>query len=158
MASAYPVYKIRYNLAVQDPDTIGTRYHTVIFVQTEADGSGDKHHVTGDITNTNGMTYECKTERGDPSDGLHSKELLGYTNTTHYPQAWKTLLSNVAPPPRQKAFNPKSMRTEPFKTLDPLTFYEPGEARRPLIKCTEWMEDRALPALWHAGLICQNQS
>jgi hypothetical protein len=82
---AYAVYKIRYNLAVSDPDTQGIRYHTVIFVQTGEDGSGSVHHVTGDITRTQGMTYECKGGRGDQSDSFHSKELLGYTSTTSHP-------------------------------------------------------------------------
>jgi hypothetical protein len=45
------------------------------------------------------------------------------------------------------------MRTEPFKALNPLTFYEQGEARRPLIKCTEWTNDRAIPALRANSLV-----
>lgn len=32
-------------------------------------------------------------------------------------------------------------------------FYEPGEDRQPLWKCTEWVEWYDIPALWENGLI-----
>lgn len=68
---------------------------------------------------------------------------------------WEQVLLATPTPPKQKAFNIATMTTEPFKTLNPLTFYNPGEPRRPLMKCTEWTEQYAIPALLKAGLIQQ---
>ncbi|KAI1770155.1 hypothetical protein F4818DRAFT_434108 [Hypoxylon cercidicola] len=133
----YAVYKLRFNLAMQDPDVPGTRYHTVLFVETNPDKSGRMYHVTGDITS--GMTFDTKSYHNpELSQNLHTKEFI---------------LATVPAPEKQKAFNIRTMKTEPFKTWDPLTFYEPGEQRRPLFKCTEWTEQRAIPALKQAGLI-----
>ena len=44
-------------------------------------------------------------------------------------------------------------KTGQVKPWDFLTFYNPGEARQPLIKWTEWTEQRAISALEQAGLI-----
>jgi len=155
MTEWYTVWKLGFSLSLQDPDVPGVRYHTTIFVETNPTSHfGDLHQVTGDITSPQGMRYE-KQPRADPyqSHTFHSKEFLGYVQASSYPQAWETLLASVPTPPQQKAFNPATMRTEPFKALNPLTFYGQGEARPPLIKCTEWTEQRAIPRLQAAGLI-----
>ena len=151
----YPVYKLRFSLAMPDHDMPQPRYHTTIFVVTnQEDESGIVHHVTGDITSSHGMQYEWKPRpRPEESTTYHDKELLGYTLANGYPTSFDNVLKNVPAPSQQKAFNMNTMRTEPFKTLSPLTFYEQGEVRRPLIKCTEWANDRAVPALQAAGLI-----
>ncbi|KAI1920111.1 hypothetical protein LOY94_003386 [Ophidiomyces ophidiicola] len=107
------------------------RYHTTVVVLTDGDNGGYVHHVTGDLVSANGMKITWNK----------------------HPQAWEDCLRKVPAPPRQKAFNPITLKTEPFKTANPLTFYEPGEPRRPLIKCTEWTLERAIPALRAAGLI-----
>ncbi|KAJ9241027.1 hypothetical protein DTO271D3_1120 [Paecilomyces variotii] len=151
---SYKVYKLKLNLAMQDPDMPPPRYHTIIFVETNAQGSGSgiKHHVTGDIVS--GMHYESKLyPNPDISESLYSKELIGYTVASTYPHAWDEILKNVPPPPKQKAFNSKTMRTEPVKSWNPLTFYEPGEPRQLLMKCTEWTEQKAIPALKNHNLI-----
>ena len=69
----------------------------------------------------------------------------------HLPEVGCTL----PPPPRQKAFNVKTMKTEPIKLWHPLTFYDSGEARAPLKKCTEWVEQDAIPALLEHGILEQ---
>jgi len=52
------------------------RYHTVIFVGTNSDGSGFIHHVTGDFVT--GMRYERKIGKIPEESGtFHNKELLG---------------------------------------------------------------------------------
>jgi hypothetical protein len=154
MTQMYPVYKIRRVLSLQDPDVPGTRYHTIIFVKDEHMGPGGAvHHVTGDITSSQGMHYELKRGNGERSTTFHSQELIGYTEAATHPQAWQEVLSRLPTPPKQKEFNMKTMKTEPFKTLVPLTFYDPGEDRKPLFKCTEWTETMAIPALLTAGLI-----
>lgn len=150
----YRVFKLKFKLAMQDPDMPSPRYHTLIFVETNAQGpgTGTKHHVTGDIVQ--GMYYESKPYHNpDRSENLHSKELIGYAAASTHPHTFDSVLQGVPAPPRQKAFNAKTMRTEPVKSWNPLTFYEPGESRRPLIKCTEWTERQAIPTLHHQGLV-----
>ncbi|KAJ5774755.1 hypothetical protein N7457_009651 [Penicillium paradoxum] len=150
----YPVYKVKLKLAIQDPDMPSPRYHTILFVQTnEPDPrSGIKHHVTGDIVA--GMHYEAAAYNDPEADeNFVSKELIGHTRALNYPKNWNDILKSIPAPPKQKAFNKVTMRTEPIKSWDPLVFYEPGEPRQPLIKCTEWIEDQAIPILINAGLI-----
>ncbi|PHH86041.1 hypothetical protein CDD83_10833 [Cordyceps sp. RAO-2017] len=154
----YGVYKLKFKLAMQDPDMPSPRFHTLIFVETNADGpgTGTKHHVTGDIVA--GMYYESKPYHNpDRSESLHSKELIGFTNASTYPQEFDKVLGEVPAPPKQKAFNAKTMRTEPVKLWDPLTFYGPGEPRQPLVKCTEWTEQRGIPTLISKGLVVQKR-
>ncbi|GJP94470.1 hypothetical protein CBS63078_9245 [Aspergillus niger] len=117
-----------------DPDLPSPRYHTAIFVETDpVTGSGTIHELTGDITSPEGMYYESKLAlRPESIDNFFSRTLLA--------------------PPQQKAFNVKRMKTEPFQRLSPLEFYEEGEERRPLVKCTEWVVGKAIPALRKAGL------
>ncbi|KAL9476111.1 hypothetical protein ACSS6W_005952 [Trichoderma asperelloides] len=150
----FPVYKLKFTLAIQDPDMPSPRYHTVIFVQTNADGKGGgvKFHVTGDIVA--GMYYESKPYHNpDTSRTLFSKELIGYTKAANFLQQWDAVLGTLQAPPKQKAFNVKTMKTEPVKSWSPLTFYQPGEKRKPLVKCTEWTEGQAIPTLIQRGLI-----
>lgn len=150
----YRVFKLKFKLAIQDPDMPSPRYHTVIFVETNAQGPGTgmKHHVTGDIVN--GMSYESNPyQNADISETRHSREVIGYARVSTYPQAWDRVLSALPAPPKQKAFNPQTMKTEPVKDWKPLTFYQPGEPRRPLVKCTEWTENQAIPALFNEGLV-----
>lgn len=111
------------------------RYHNTIFVETSlVDLSSRMHHVTGDITASQGMMYASRSsDRPENSRTFFDKEFLGYTLASTYPASFDNVLQNVTPPPQQKAFNVASMRTEPFKSLNPLTFYAPGETRRPLM-------------------------
>ncbi len=136
----YGVYKLKFNIAFPDPDMPQPRYHHIIFVETGADGSGIKFHVTGDITS--GMKYESKPYHNPRNSNTpYTSEFLGYTSCGTVPDQWDALLGQLPPPPRQNAFNMKTMKTEPFKSDNPSTFYEPGEARQPLRKCTEWTEE-----------------
>ncbi|EEP80635.1 predicted protein [Uncinocarpus reesii 1704] len=153
-AVQYPVYLVRFHLDLPDPDRPTFLHHVTIFVETRPDRSGFIHHVTGDVTSMQGMSYERKPrDEPDKSRTYHSKEFLGVTDASTYPGAFDDVLKQIPPPHRQKAFNARTMRTEPFKTENPLTFYEPGEERRPLFKCTEWTLERAIPALRAAGVI-----
>ncbi|GKZ59163.1 hypothetical protein AnigIFM49718_005024 [Aspergillus niger] len=151
----YPVYIIRIHLEMPDPDLPSPRYHTAIFVETDpVTGSGTIHEVTGDITSPEGMYYESKlAPRPESVDNFFSRTLLGMTEAAHYPNSWDKVLRDIPAPPQQKAFNVKRMKTEPFKRLSPLEFYEAGEERRPLVKYTEWVVDKAIPALRKAGLL-----
>ncbi|KAJ5766782.1 uncharacterized protein N7511_004398 [Penicillium nucicola] len=154
ISQIYPVYKVKFKLSIQDPDMPPLRYHTILFVQDNEQGprSGIKHHVTGDLVT--GMHYEPAISDDPESDeNFFSKELIGHTRARNYPKSWDDILQSIPAPPKQKAFNTATMKTEPVKRWRPLMFYAPGEARRPLIKCTEWIEDQAVPLLINAGLI-----
>lgn len=158
MSQQQRVFLIRSNLAIQDPDVPSPRWHTTLFVETEKDGAGYIHEVNGDITSPQGMKYFPSFQSAQETpETFFSKELLGFTASPHL-DSWIALLDSVPAPHQQKAFNLAKMRTEPFKTLVPLTFYELGEERKPLIKCTEWTLDRAIPALKEAGLINESHS
>lgn len=154
MSVQYPVFLTRFHLGMQDPHASGPRYHTTIFVASEADGSGILHQVTGDISSPRGMYYYPNlTDPPEHSETFYSKEQLGVTDASTHPDSWRRILNQLPAPPLQKAFNMKTRQTEPFKTMNPLVFYEPGEERKPLVKCTEWTLDTAIPALKSAGLI-----
>ncbi|RFU25960.1 hypothetical protein B7463_g10379, partial [Scytalidium lignicola] len=80
---SYNVYKIKYTIAIPDPDMPSPRYHHVIFVETHADGGGVIHNVTGDITS--GMHYETENSgRPENSETFFEKEYLGKTKAVDY--------------------------------------------------------------------------
>ncbi|KAG9252553.1 uncharacterized protein F5Z01DRAFT_690842 [Emericellopsis atlantica] len=150
----YPVYKIKLRLSICDPDIPSPAIHTIIFVETgtHGHGSGFQHYVTGDCVR--GMHYETKRCPGPSKlENLCSKELIGHVEASSYPKEIDNVLRALPAPPRQKAFNLSTMKTEPVKCWDPLTFYGPGDVREPLKKCTEWTEEDAIPALIRAGAI-----
>ncbi|EWG55134.1 hypothetical protein FVEG_17461 [Fusarium verticillioides 7600] len=145
-------------MALPDPHMPPGRFHHAICVETSKDGSGTLYHVTGDVTSTNGMSYESR-ESSDPAqlEGFYSKQLLGYTSSDSHPGKWNALLASLPTPPQQKASNPSNHgRVEPFKEKIgdfEYVFYTDGEERKPLWKCTEWVEWYAIPALHENGLI-----
>ncbi|KAJ4004039.1 hypothetical protein NW752_010880 [Fusarium irregulare] len=150
----YPVLKVKSKMALPDPDMPAGRFHHSIFVEHEDDGSGTVYHVVGDVTSKRGMSYESKkTENPEELETFHSKELIGYTNSINQ---WDSVLSALSTPPQQKASNPKKQgKVEPFKDKIgdyEYVFYSPGEERKPLWKCTEWVEWYAIPTLWQHGL------
>lgn len=155
MASQYPVYLLRFKLSLSDPDMPSPRYHTALFVATETTNTeketetGYTHEVTGDITCPQGMQYiKTRAQIPETTESFFSKEFLGHTDAaTYLGGSWDRVLRNLPRPPQQKAFNRATMRTEPFRSLEPLVFYNSGEERRPLWKCTEWTLELAVPAL-----------
>jgi hypothetical protein len=147
---SYNVFKVKYTIAMPDPDMPSPRYHNVIFVESEPNGDGIIHHVTGDITS--GMTYATKNgKRPEQSQTFYGKEFLGTVNAQDYPHRVDQILRAQPPPPKQKHFNIKTMRTEQMKPDG--TFYEPGEPRPPMVKCTEWTVNQAIPALYSSGVL-----
>lgn len=49
-SSSFNIWKLRYNLGVQGPDMTGTRYHTVIFVETNSPKAGEGRITTSPAT------------------------------------------------------------------------------------------------------------
>ncbi|KFY42649.1 hypothetical protein V494_02309 [Pseudogymnoascus sp. VKM F-4513 (FW-928)] len=137
-------------MIMQDPDMPSPRYHNVIFVETEADGSGAVHHVTGDITS--GMVYATRKEgRPEDSEIFVQKHFIGTVESAIYPEKIHAVLERLPPPPKQKKFNIKTLRTEQMKPDG--SFYDPGEAKPRMIKCTEWTIEQAIPALYASGVL-----
>ncbi|KAF5240673.1 hypothetical protein FAUST_4199 [Fusarium austroamericanum] len=156
----YPVFKVKNKMALPDPDMPPGRFHHAIFVEQEDDGSGTVYHVVGDVTSRQGMGYESKkAENPEELETFHSRELLGYTHSSQHPGIWDSVLSALPTPPQQKASNPKKQgKVEPFKEKVgdyEYVFYGPDEERKPLWKCTEWVERYAIPVLWQRGLLQQ---
>ncbi|KAH6704234.1 hypothetical protein BKA61DRAFT_636059 [Leptodontidium sp. MPI-SDFR-AT-0119] len=151
MSQGHNVYKVQYRLGMQDPLIPGIRYHTVIFIETDADGGGYIYHVTGDIASTDGMTYQCKKGRPpEQSDTFYRKTYLGQIRVSDLKEVGR-LLQSVPPPPRQRIFITTTMKYEQCKPDG--TLYGSHEERPPYSKCTEWTEQRAIPTLEQAGII-----
>ncbi|KAH7095648.1 hypothetical protein FB567DRAFT_35326 [Paraphoma chrysanthemicola] len=146
--TGYNVYKVQYPLGLQDP-MMGneTRYHTVLCVETDAEERGQVFHVTGDLVS--GMRYERRDV--DPSQTYHAMTYLGRIRSEDYPERLEQVLQTVPPPLRQRAFNPKTMTTEQIKPDG--SFYSANEPKPSYIKCTEWIEQRAIPALYQHQLL-----
>ncbi|EPS39035.1 hypothetical protein H072_7194 [Dactylellina haptotyla CBS 200.50] len=145
---SYKVFRVEDRIAV--PDMPSPRYHNKIFVETEADGSGFIHHVTGDLVS--GMHYEVKKgEKPESSEIYHAKHFVGTIGASEYPANINEVLERLPAPGKQKSFNTTTMRTEQHKS--PGEFYAPGESRPPMFKCTEWTIYQAIPALEEAGVI-----
>ncbi|KAI5459697.1 hypothetical protein BGZ63DRAFT_446549 [Mariannaea sp. PMI_226] len=136
LAKWCPLRKLRYTLAFDDPHMPPGRLHHATFVETKpSDGSGYKYNVIGDVSARQGMTYEISTVQ----------------------EQWNAVLGSLSTSPQQQAPNPKNKgQVEPFKEKlgdYQYNFYEPGEERTPLWKCTEWIEWYAIPALQKNALI-----
>ena len=91
------------------------------------------------------MSYQRKPDlQLEQEMTFHSKQLLGRVEEGIYSQL-DEICAQQSAPPKQKKFNPKTMRTEPVNAHG--EFYQPGEPRARLIKCTEWTVERAISAL-----------
>ncbi|KAF2163187.1 hypothetical protein M409DRAFT_26630 [Zasmidium cellare ATCC 36951] len=146
----YKAFKVRYHMTLSDPDMPSPRYHTIIFIETNKDLSGHVHHVIGDIVT--GMKYQSTDrERPETDEAFFDKEFIGYVASETYPKAVDDVCERLPPPPKQKGFNVRTMRTEPMRPDG--TFYGIGEARPSLIKCTEWTEGQAIPTLRQSGVL-----
>jgi hypothetical protein len=144
------IYSVKYTLGLADPEMPQPRYHTVIFAETFPDGSGHIHHVTGDLVD--GMSYQRKLGKNpQESQTFHQRIFLGTVPASSYPAQFDQICQSQPPPPKQKSFNIKTMRTEQVKPDG--TFYAPGEPRPAMIKCTEWTEQQAIPALYASGIL-----
>lgn len=91
------------------------------------------------------MHYESKiSDLSETMETFHSKRLLGPVLASAYPDRTDGICAAQPPPPVQKAFNIKTMRTEPVKAGG--RFVGLGECRPRLVKCTEGIELQAVPA------------
>lgn len=132
---------------MQDPLMgLQTRYYTVLFVQTEEDRAGRIFYVTRDIVQAYSMQYESKpAQRPELSGTFFAKELLSYIPPEQYPNGIESVLRPIPAPPRQRIFSPNTMQYEQCKPDG--TLYQAHEDKPPYMKCTEWTEEHAIPAL-----------
>ncbi|EPE33465.1 hypothetical protein GLAREA_06478 [Glarea lozoyensis ATCC 20868] len=98
------------------------------------------------------MIYQNRLEPGLPEwdDMFFEKQLLCHIGEECLEKV-EAALKGLRPPPKQKAYNLRTGKTEQFRPEGGL--YEVGEPRPPLIKCTEWIEMQAIPALISAGIL-----
>jgi hypothetical protein len=68
-----------------------------------------------------------------------------------YPRKFEKTLREVPAPPVQRKFRVETMKVEQIKSDG--TFYKEGEARDRMWKCTEWIEEFAIPKLRSVGLL-----
>ncbi|ESZ93707.1 hypothetical protein SBOR_5892 [Sclerotinia borealis F-4128] len=148
----HKIYKIQWHLAFQDPlMPQTTRYHTNIFIETQSDGSGTIHEVNGDIVSINGMTYfQIPSPPPQSLESFYRRSLLGEIDISDLEEVTEVLKSTAAPP-RQRWFSPRSMKMEACK-VDGSPYGE-GEKVPAYWKCTEWTNEKAIPALLAKRLI-----
>ena len=88
----------------------GTRYHNVIFVETDSDSSGQILQVVGSIGDADGMEFnEKRGRKPEDSETYVRKHFLGRLQTSDYENVVR-LLQTVTPPPRQRNFNTNRRR------------------------------------------------
>ncbi|KAF7881944.1 uncharacterized protein EAF02_006632 [Botrytis sinoallii] len=148
----YKIYKIQWHLAMQDPFMPqAIRYHTNIFIETSQDGSGTIYEVNGDIVSASGMSYlKFPSPPPESFESFYQRNLLGKIAVSDLEEV-TGVLKSIPPPPRQRWFNPKSMKMEACKVDG--TPYRYEEVVPKFWKCTEWTNEKAIPALWAKGLI-----
>ena len=147
-----------------DPEEPCTRYHTYILVQNHpvqvenpesdprlsSDGEtyGWVHEVTGDIASPQGMIYLHRPVTCAPqlSETFHTVEFLGQVLAAGYPDNVDRICRAEPPPPCQKKFNACTMRYEAINAGD-------GAGAGRYFKCTEWTEERVIPALYREGVL-----
>ncbi|KAF2803193.1 uncharacterized protein BDZ99DRAFT_176093 [Mytilinidion resinicola] len=151
--TTYNVYRIEYELGLQDPlmEQPTKRYHNVIFIETDVNGRGRKLQVTGAIGDLNGMVFvEEQGLKPENTDGFWRKSYLGQIQASDYGKVVE-LLKGLDPPPRQRIFDTTTMAWQKCKPDG--TLYGPQEEVPPYRKCTEWTLEEAIPALIKSGFL-----
>ncbi|KAF2475386.1 uncharacterized protein BDR25DRAFT_279425 [Lindgomyces ingoldianus] len=148
----YNIYRVEEKLGLQDP-LMGPdiRYHNSLFIETFPNGGGRFLQVIGTISDATGMTFqESQGPRPDDLDTFHQKHLLGQIRASDSASVVR-LLAGIDPPPRQRSFNYNTLAWEKCKPDG--SSYGEEELRPPYMKCTEWMLQKAIPALQQSGIL-----
>ncbi|KAF2220391.1 hypothetical protein BDZ85DRAFT_180444, partial [Elsinoe ampelina] len=137
------------------------RYHEAIFVEENSETlDGTMFHVTGDVISSKGMYYQERWTTNPRNDRFfHRLTPLGWVDKTDYDSGRiGEVLKALPTPPKQQGLDFWAKKEEGQPT--PMIWtkengepYAPGEERRPVFKCNEWLSQCALPALREAGLI-----
>ncbi|KAI1909909.1 hypothetical protein LOZ12_003904 [Ophidiomyces ophidiicola] len=140
----YKVFTVELDTAAFDALDPVKRYHEGIFVQLYPDENmGPLFHVTGDIISALGMRYLQ----------------IGWARKADFDLgSFDNILQALPRPTRQQGINfwekdPVTNRHEIIWVRQDGERYEPGEVRRPIFKCNEWVHQHAIPALRNAGVL-----
>jgi hypothetical protein len=88
------------------------------------------------------MQYQNRLESILPEwdEMFFKKQLLGCIDECDIGRV-EAVLKSLKPPGKQKAYNHRTGKTEQLRPEG--GFYEVGESRPPMVKCTEWIEWQA---------------
>ncbi|KAF2877383.1 hypothetical protein BDV95DRAFT_481496 [Massariosphaeria phaeospora] len=128
------------------------RYHNYIFVETQRDRSGDKIHITGNITD--GYRYE-KVTCGIPEldESFESREFVGAVRISDYPAMEAICRQQPVPMRPQQKWRGGGLTGGWERCKEGGSFFGEGEDVPLLFRCTEWTEDYTMPALQRSGLL-----
>ncbi|KAI1937896.1 hypothetical protein LOZ52_006656 [Ophidiomyces ophidiicola] len=157
----YKVFTVELDTAAFDALDPVKRYHEGIFVQLYPDENmGPLFHVTGDIISALGMRYERRDNFfPDKTTHLHRYLQIGWARKADFDLgSFDNILQALPRPTRQQGINfwekdPVTNRHEIIWVRQDGERYEPGEVRRPIFKCNEWVHQHAIPALRNAGVL-----
>jgi hypothetical protein len=154
----YKVSTPEFDTVAYDPLDPPKRYHTGIFVETDAEIlEGALFHVTGDIIASSGMRFEVK-ENYDPGadEYFHRTTVIGWIRKADYPRI-RGILEALPTPTKQQGLdfwsNDPDKRNKLTWTKQNGDLYGPGEQRRPIMKCNEWTHQLAIPKLRQEGIL-----
>lgn len=154
----YMVFTPELDTVSPDPLDPPKRYHTGVFVQTDAEmGEGDLFHVTGDIIAARGMRFEVKDGYNPgASQHFHKTTQIGWIHKADYPKL-KPILEALPRPTKQQGIDfwskDPEKRHKVTWTKENGELYGPGEQRRPIMKCNEWTHEVAVPKLRQEGIL-----
>lgn len=122
----YHIYRVESCLGLQDalmgPDT---RYHNILFIETQADGSGCAIQVIGTIADTTVMLfYENSCLAPEALEAFHQKHYFGQIWAEDYEVMMK-LLEGLEKLPSQRVFD--TMKLVYVKCKSDGSRYEKGE-------------------------------
>ena len=150
-----PIYLVRERLGLQRPDEKEKRYHTSVFIAlTSTDYV--KIHITGSITD--GFVYQARPESApELSSSYHSKELLGYVRTTDYAALEATCRAQPVPTAPQQRWS-GGANGGYRRCRENGDFFDDADTVPKLFRCTEWVQEYAVPAIKKSGLVVKELS
>ncbi|KAK2800969.1 hypothetical protein FQN50_007944 [Emmonsiellopsis sp. PD_5] len=159
----YPVYRPEFDTAAFGALDPVKRYHEGVFVELDATThKGTLFHVTGDIISANGMYYEERKDYAPSlSEHLFRNTQIGWVRKDDIHSGKITaILRGLPTPPRQQGLDFWDKEKDPVTKQTKIIWmrqdgerYGPGEQRRPVFKCNEWIHQYAIPALRAAGVL-----
>ncbi|KAJ5088460.1 hypothetical protein N7456_012076 [Penicillium angulare] len=141
-----------------DPLDPPKRYHTGIFVETDAEEfRGTLFHVTGDVIANSGMRFEMrKNYVPTATKYFYRTTEIGWIRRTDYPRIG-AILEALPKPTKQQGIDfwskDPTKRNKITWTKQNGELYGPGEQQRPIMKCNEWTHQLAIPTLRREGIL-----
>ncbi|PYI05247.1 hypothetical protein BO78DRAFT_318636 [Aspergillus sclerotiicarbonarius CBS 121057] len=155
----HPTYRIAhvwFNIpsGAEDPHVHAPQYRHGLWVEKEAAGAGDLHHVIGSISQVEGMRYEIRPfDRNITNEPSFSKQsTIGYLSLSCY-ENLKEEFAECATPSQQKDWNESTNTTEPIDYgVQPPLFYTSSQLKNfqfpTLTTDRDFVERQLLPRVW----------